>query len=179
METIFTTEKPKRTRWYQEPWMLLVIGGPAIVIMASFYLAFLAYNGADSVIAPDYYKRGLAINQDIRADLAARERGLEAGLKIDESTRAVTLRLAGQGELPPTVELRLARAAGKGNDEIVFNVNLVQSGAGVYLGKLDWPGGLDANAAAMWQVNLKSSEWSLASAWYGPIHTAVSIKPAA
>lgn len=179
MQAIFTTEKPKGTRWYREPWMLLVLGGPAIVIVASIYMAFLAYKGADSVIAPDYYKRGLAINQDIRADLAARERNLEAGLKIDESTRAVTLRLSGQGELPPTVELRLARAAGKGNEEIVFKINLVQSGAGVYIGKLDWPTELDANAAAMWQVNLKGSEWRLASAWYGPVHTAVSIKPAA
>lgn len=179
MQAIFTTDKPKRTRWYQEPWMLLVIGGPAIIILASFYLAFLAYNGADSVIAPDYYKRGLAINQDIRADLAASERGLEAGLKIDQSTHAVTLRLAGQGVLPPTLELRLARAAGKGNDEIVFMVNLVQSASGVYHGKLDWPQALDANAVAMWQVNLKGNDWRLASAWHGPIHAAVSIKPAA
>ncbi|RJG01530.1 FixH family protein [Noviherbaspirillum sedimenti] len=178
MESIFTTEKPQQKHWYQEPWMLLVIGGPAIVIVASFYLAFLAYKGADHVIAPDYYKRGLAINVDIRRDMAARERGLEAGLQIDESTRAVSLRLSGQGSLPPTLALRLSRPAGEGTEEIVLKANLLQAGAGVYRGKLDWPAALDANAAFLWQVNLDGGDWRLTSGWYGPIHAAVTIKPA-
>jgi hypothetical protein len=179
MEAIFTTVKTKQKRWYQEPWLLLVIGGPCIVIVASIYTAILAYRGADHVIAPDYYKRGLAINQDIRRDLVARERGLEAALQIDQSTRAVTLKLAGQGELPPTLALNLARAAGKGAEEIVLKVRLVRSGAGVYLGKLNMPASLDAGEAAMWQVNLDGGDWRLASAWYGPVHAAVAIKPAA
>src|SRR4051812_16446363 len=125
MEAIFTTVKSKQTRWYKEPWLLLVLGGPLIVIVASIYTAILAYRGADHVIAPDYYKRGLAINQDIRRDLVARDRGMEAALQIDQSTHAVTLKLAGQGELPPILMLNLARAAGKGNDEIVLKVRLV------------------------------------------------------
>jgi len=178
MEAIFTTEKPKQTHWYQEPWLLLVFGGPAIVIVAALYTAYLAYHGADGVIAPDYYKRGLAINVDIRHDLVARERGLTAGLQVDQSTRAVTLRLAGKGALPPTLALTVSRPAGKGNEEIVLKANLVQSGAGVYHGKLDWPASLDANAAALWQVNLDGGDWRLTSGWYGPIHAAVSIKPA-
>lgn len=179
MEAIFTTVKPKQNRWYREPWMLLVLGGPLIVIMASLYTGYLAYSGADHVIAPDYYKRGLAINQDIRRDLAARERGLEAALQIEQSTRAVTLKLAGQGELPPMLTMNLSRAAGKGNEEIVFKVQLVQSGAGVYHGRLDVPASMDAGEAAMWQVNLDGGDWRLATAWYGPVHGSVAIKPAA
>lgn len=178
MESIFTTEKPQQKHWYQEPWMLLVIGGPAIVILASFFLMFLAFNGADQVIAPDYYKRGLAINLDIRRDLVARERGLAAGLQIDASTRAVTLRLTGQGVPPPTLKMRLARAAGTGTEEFVFTSDLVQSADGVYHGKLDWPATLDTNAASLWQVNLDGGDWRLASNWYGPIHAGVAIKPA-
>jgi hypothetical protein len=179
MEAIFTTVKPKQPRWYQEPWLLLVIGGPLIVVVASIFTAFLAYKGADHVIAPDYYKRGLAINQDIRRNLVARERGLEGALMIDESTRAITLKLSGQGELPPTLTMSLSRAAGKGNDEIVLKVRLVQSDTGVYLGKLELPTSVNASEAAMWQLSLDGGDWRLASGWYGSIHARVAIKPAA
>lgn len=179
MEAIFTTVKPKQKRWYQEPWMLLVLGGPAIVVVAALYTAFLAYKGADHVIAPDYYKRGLAINQDIHRDLAARERGLQGALQIDESTRAVTFKLSGKGELPATLTLNLSRAAGKGTEEIAFKVRLVQSEAGVYVGKLDLPASLNAGESALWQVNLDGGDWRLTSGWYGPVHAAVAIKPAA
>jgi hypothetical protein len=159
--------------------MLLVLGGPVIVIVAAIYTAFLAYKGADHVIAPDYYKRGLAINQDIRRDLVARERGLAGALQIDESTRAVTFRLSGKGELPPTLTLNLSRAAGKGTEEIVVKVPLVQSEAGVYAGRLNLPPSLNGAESAMWQVNLDGGDWRLATGWYGPVHAAVAIKPAA
>ncbi len=179
MESILKTEKPQAARWYREPWMWLIVGGPAIIVVASIFMAYLAFDGADQVVAPDYYKRGLAINQDIRRDLTARERGMAADLQINAETAAVTLRLSGQGELPPTLAMTLSRAAGKGSDEITLKMNLVQAGAGIYHGKLNLPAGVDGNAAVLWQVNLDGGDWRLASGWYGPVHAGITMKPAA
>lgn len=178
METLFTTVKPKSTPWYREPWVWLVIAGPAIVIVAGIITTFIAFSGADKVIAPDYYKRGLAINKDIRRDMVAQERGLTADMKIDEATDAISLQVRGQGELPTALMMQVFRAVGNGNDEIILTAQLVQAEPGLYRGKLVLPENPAAREPALWQVNLESTDWRLSSGWYGLIHDAVAIKAA-
>ncbi len=176
MDSILHTEKSKPVRWYHEPWAWLVVGGPAIIVVASLFMAYLAFSGADYVVAPDYYKRGLAINQDIRRDLTASEREMAADLRIDQATHAITLKLSGKGKLPATLQLTVSRPAGNGDKEIVLQSTLVPSAAGTYHGKLNLPAGLDADAVVMWQANLDGGDWRLASAWFGPVHAGILLK---
>ncbi len=178
MAPIFTTHKTKGPRWHQEPWVWLVLGVPVIAILSSIYLAFLAFDGADTVIAPDYYKRGLAINKDIRRDFVAQERELAADFQVDASTQAITLRLAGKGEMPATLALEIFRAVGNGADEIVFKTTLVQAASGLYRGKLAIGAEAKLSDPALWQVNLESGEWRLSSGWYGLVHDAVALRAA-
>lgn len=62
--------------WYREPWLLLVLGGPLLVVLACVATIWLAYNGADPVVDKNYYQSGLRINQELdkRAKLEALER---------------------------------------------------------------------------------------------------------
>ncbi len=70
-------QAPKQPdRWYREPWLLLVLGGPLLVVVACVITFWLAYHGADPVLDKNYYQNGLRINQELdkRAKLEAMER---------------------------------------------------------------------------------------------------------
>lgn len=58
--------------WYREPWLLLVVGGPALVIVACAVTLYLAISRPDPLVNKDYYRDGLRINQIMAAEEAAR-----------------------------------------------------------------------------------------------------------
>ena len=49
--------------WYREPWPWLIMAGPLAVVLASIVTVWLAVKSDDGVVAGDYYKRGLLVNQ--------------------------------------------------------------------------------------------------------------------
>ncbi len=71
------------TRWFSHRWPWLLMLGPAIVVVAGSYTCYLAFHNADPLVVGDYYKRGKAINQDLRRDLVALERRMEVSLDYD------------------------------------------------------------------------------------------------
>jgi uncharacterized protein len=40
-------------RWYREPWPWLLMAGPAIVVVAGLYTAYLAVTTNDALVAGD------------------------------------------------------------------------------------------------------------------------------
>ncbi len=64
--------------WYHEPWPWLLMAGPAAVIVAGVITTYLAVVTNDGLVADDYYKRGLAINQTLSRDAVARQLGHRA-----------------------------------------------------------------------------------------------------
>ncbi len=122
--------------WYREPWPWLLMAGPLAVIVAGMATLWLAMRSDDGLVADDYYKRGLAINQTLaRGDLAARL-GYRAGVTFDADGRRVTVALSGGAPLPPHVVLRLAHPTRAGMDQVV---TLRASAAGTYSGELRQP----------------------------------------
>ncbi|MDB5861296.1 MAG: hypothetical protein JWQ76_4985 [Ramlibacter sp.] len=66
--------KPTQTPgepWWRHGYLWLVISGPAVVVVAGLATAVIAVHGADPVVASDYYRRGIEINQQL-----ARERAM-------------------------------------------------------------------------------------------------------
>jgi hypothetical protein len=49
--------------WYREPWPWLLIAGPLLVVVACMVTTVIAIRSDDGVVAGDYYKRGLLVNQ--------------------------------------------------------------------------------------------------------------------
>jgi uncharacterized protein len=62
-----TSDKKK---WWQYGYVWMIIGGPAIVVVASFITAYLAVTRPDPAI-DDYYRKGMEINKTIDAENAA------------------------------------------------------------------------------------------------------------
>ncbi|MCW7537780.1 FixH family protein [Aquabacterium sp. A7-Y] len=57
---------PAARRWWREPTMWLVAGGPAAVVLAGVATTIIAVTRPDPVLAEDYYRRGIEINQTLR-----------------------------------------------------------------------------------------------------------------
>lgn len=113
------SENPAARPWYREPWPWILMAGPFIVIVAGMITLWLALEASDGLVADDYYKRGLAINQTLSRERLALERHYRAKVTFSADARRVRVMLSGSGALPPAVQLRLAHPTRAGMDELV------------------------------------------------------------
>jgi len=93
--------------WYREPWPWLLMAGPAIVIVAGFYTLWLAVRSDDGLVADDYYKRGLAINQTLLRAQRAEQLTLAARVEPGVDGGVVRVTVTGGAALPAILRLRL------------------------------------------------------------------------
>jgi uncharacterized protein len=134
MNTI--AEKRIAVPWYREPWPWLLMAGPALVIVAGFVTLWLAIRSDDGLVADDYYKRGLAINQTLARAQTARRGNLRAQATFDMTAGRVRVELSG-AELPPdALRLRLVHPTRAISDQQVL---MREVSRGVYEGNLMQP----------------------------------------
>lgn len=122
--------------WYREPWPWLLMAGPFAVVVAGFFTLWLAIRSDDGLVADDYYKRGLAINQMLsRAQLAA-QLNLSARIVVGPDARRVRVAVAGNSDLPDELRLRLVHPTRSVADQSII---LHAAAPGVYAGDLPAP----------------------------------------
>lgn len=81
------------TPWYRHRWPWLLMSGPAVVVVAGIFTAWLAISRADALVADDYYKQGKAINKDLRRDHEAQRLGAAIGIGYDPAAAVLRGRL--------------------------------------------------------------------------------------
>src|SRR4029077_10158883 len=141
--------------WYREPWVWFLISGPVIAIVGSFVSLGIAIATDDGVVADDYYKRGLEVNQVLRREARARELRLAATASI--SGAAVTVALRGTNQIFPDLRLRLVHPTRSGLDQTVT----LRAAGGHYEGKA-----LHLNGSApLLVLEDAGSTWRLAGTW--------------
>ncbi|MEF8721229.1 hypothetical protein E4Q23_06725 [Candidatus Accumulibacter phosphatis] len=159
--------------WYREPWPWLIMLGPAVVIVAGVATAYLAVISNDGLVADDYYKQGLAINQRSERHLRAAELGLEAELILggDRDRIRVLLRAKEGTPLPATLSLRITHPTRPGFDQ---SVSMRSEGGGVYGAKL-------LPIHGRWHLVLEDEqqEWLLAGDWESDKQPALRLIPSA
>ena len=172
--------KVKKDYWFKEPWMILVIGGPFFVVVACMFTINLAFNGADQVVAKDYYSQGLMINTNLMRDAKARELNLKAQLQIDFTANTINMRLSSKQIMPDTVQLSLASsgAANGSVEEIIRRLPMHQTSAGNYVGALKSEERLNLTSTSLYHAKLETNEWRLTGDWYHPQKQALELVPA-
>lgn len=97
------SEKP----WYRHsgPWLLMA--GPFIVVLAGLATAWIAAHNADELVADDYYKRGKAVNMDLKRDTAASQMQLTADLFMSDDHRHLRLQIKGHPGFKSPAQLKL------------------------------------------------------------------------
>ena len=60
MQNVPTTSSPP---WWKYGHVWMVLSGPAVVVLASFFTFYLAYRGMDTLVDEEYYRKGVELNQ--------------------------------------------------------------------------------------------------------------------
>ncbi len=127
------------------------MAGPFVVVVASLASAWLAIKSDDGVVAQDYYKQGLLINQ--RLERAAPDPGRRVGATLSVSASGeARVRIEGLVDAPKSLRLRLAHPATVTREQIVI---LKASPDGDYVGTLP------EQTPGRWIVTLESDTWRL------------------
>ncbi len=153
--------------WYREPWPWILISLPATAVVAGIATVWIAATNADGLVVGDYYKAGLAINQTLARDEAARQQALTAS--IAQTDGALSLRLAGRLQTyPEQLALTLAHPTRPGMDQAIA---LQHAGGGLYRAPLP------AMAAGKWHAQLTdpAAAWRLAGVLHTPFGEAVTL----
>jgi hypothetical protein len=131
------------------------MAGPAIIVVACLSMVALAIRTDDGLVADDYYKRGLAVNQTLERAARGAALALAATVSIDGDGGA-TVALDGGGDAPdahpPSLRLRLAHPTRAGDDRAAV---LARVGEGRYRGRVE---PLDAGR---WRVIVETDRWRL------------------
>jgi hypothetical protein len=169
MDAILLQQKSKKDLWYKEPWLLLVVGGPLLVVCASIATGVLAWRGSDKVVAEDYYKQGLMINKDIQRDAKARELGLSGTIALDIAAGKLKMDLTGSKDLPEIVQVSLA-SSGKSSavTEVIRRLPMKQVQPGKYEGDLKESSNQALNSVKLLHVKVETTEWRLTADWFDP-----------
>lgn len=144
-------------RWYHEPWPWLLMAGPAAVIVAGAITVYLAIVSNDGLVADDYYKRGLAINQTLARDAAAHSRDYQA--RIEFAGDFARVRVSFEHGVPASEPLVL-RLAHPGRPALDRVLPLIPEADGSYAATFP------ALSAGRWQVILEDAAqlWRLTGA---------------
>ena len=120
--------------WYREPWPWLLMAGPFAVVVAGFVTLWLAIRSDDGLVADDYYKRGLAINQTLSRAHRAAQLNLSARITFGADVRSVRVAVAGNHALPDMLRLQLVHPTRSVADQSIL---LHAVTPGVYAGDLN------------------------------------------
>lgn len=153
--------------WYRERWPWLLMAGPAAVVVAGTFTAVLAVTSSDGLVSDDYYKAGLAVNQDLRRDRAAAEGHYAAQVMISPDGGRVRVILTGEA-MPQKMTLKIVHPTRAGADQ---SAALAQTGPGIYEAPLQ------PASAGTWIVVLEGPDWRLGGNWHAGRESAVRLAP--
>ena len=151
------------TPWYREPWPWILMAGPAAVVVAGMVTVWIAFATSDGLVAPDYYKQGLAVNKVLAKEETAERLGLRAGVALAGDRHRISVSL--EGVEPRDLIVHMTHATRSGHD---VALRLARVGPGRYEAAVpqDLPAG-------RWNFNLEGprdgtrGEWRLAGEWNG------------
>jgi len=92
------------------PVMWAMIGIPLATIVASAVTIFLAVDGAEPKLPPQYVSEGKALEADLALGEAARLAGIRAALTIEPAGRIEVNLVSSKGDLPQSLRLRMTHA---------------------------------------------------------------------
>lgn len=147
-------------RWYREPWPWLLMVAPLMSVIGGIAMVFVSLASNDGLVADDYYRQGLAINQQLTRDSAAAAGHYRAHLLFTPSLDRARVTLSGD-TVPRALLMRLSHPTRAGFDRVV---TLRAAGHGMYESELP------PLAPGRWRVAIEDegSTWRLAGEWHVP-----------
>jgi len=169
MNPSLTVARQRTAPWYAHRWPWLLMLGPVIVIVAGVFTGWLAYTRQDAMVVGDYYKKGKAINQELKRDRVASSMRLSLAARYDAQAGVLRGELASFGRpLAAPFRLSLSHSTLPEKDVTLQVTPDAQGRFAVSLPVLE---------PARWQLVAEGGEqtWRLASTWQWPAQPAVIV----
>jgi len=161
--------------WYREPWPWFLMSGPALVVVAAIFTAWLAVRSSDGLVDDDYYKQGLAVDKQMARSAEALDLGLSAEVVFGGDGSDLRLFLTAQKTVaqPEILQLRIVHPTRAGGDQ---SVKLTKDAAGYYVGRLTTP-----LSGARWHLVLEDEgrHWRITGDWRRQTQGAARLSAAA
>lgn len=141
-------------RWYQEPYVWLVVAIPFSSVVVGSILLWFALQSQDGLVVDDYYKHGLEINRKLSRDVTARQYNLNSTLTFntDSGRLHVMLEANPNFNYPESMQLGLYHATRPGFDREVGLNRISDKG---------YTGILPDIIAGRWYLTIWSGRWRL------------------
>ncbi len=155
--------------WYKHFWPWVVFGLPAIAVVAGVTTVFIAQHKPDTLVLDNYYKEGLAINQELSRDRRAAELGLSAQCTyLDQRLR---VQVSADEALPDSTLVVTLLHPTLADQDLNLTLNRVGNGA--------YEGFVPELASGNWHVNLEPQDraWRLAGRWQLPQSSGFTLEP--
>lgn len=136
------------TPWYQQGWPWLLIALPASAVIGGILTVIIAVNSPNALVVDDYYKAGLAINQQKHRIQAADDMQLTGLVRGDNGVLSVTLN-ARQAITDDTLTLQIIHAT---RSELDRTLTLQRAADGSYRA------GLASLPAGNWYLTLHNPD---------------------
>lgn len=139
------------TPWYRQFWPWFIMALPFSAVVASFATLIIATHDPDGLVADNYYKEGLAINQELERDRHAAALGLTGLARIDSTNHKLILTLENptHAALASDIELRMIHPTRPHLDRTLVLVREADN---------RWTATLEAAAPGRWHLQLESAE---------------------
>ena len=137
--------------WYRQFWPWFIMALPFTAVIASFITLIIAAHDPDGLVADEYYKEGIAINQVLERDRQAAALGLIGLVRIDVLRHKLILTLEGPAAATQAADivLRMIHPTRPNLDRTL----LLTREAGNR-----WSAPLDHAAPGRWHVLLESAQ---------------------
>ncbi|MFN2309853.1 MAG: FixH family protein [Gammaproteobacteria bacterium] len=145
------TPTPPSIPWYRQFWPWFVMTPPLTAVIAGIATVFIAAHDPDGLVTDDYYKQGLAINDELGRERRAAELGLSALARVGPDGR-LSLSLEGARGPVEDIVLRLVHPTRPHHDR---TLNLTRETGN------RWSAELGSLAPGRWHLLLDSA----AGAW--------------
>jgi len=103
------------TPWYRSKWPWLLMLAPAFALFGGIAMLVVAFASNDGLVAEDYYKQGLTINQQLQRERRASALDLSAQLQFSPGRALLQLSVPG----PTVLRVRFVHPTRAANDHEV------------------------------------------------------------
>ncbi len=146
------TEAASKSRpWYKEPYVWMLIGFPASSVIVCSILLTLAVNTKDTLVRDNYYKDGLAMNQEFKWDHKARNMDIRVEL-ITEGNAARLNIVNSRLDMPTTLQVKFSHPTLQSKDRDAFLQRIP--------GSKSYQGFIDEIVEGRYYIQVESSEQS-------------------
>ncbi|UTH74884.1 FixH family protein [Chromobacterium sp. IIBBL 290-4] len=154
-----TAHHPPRP-WYREPWPWILFGIPLVSIIVGVFFLITAIRSDDGLVTDDYYKKGKAINMELRRDKVAAQMGLSGQLMFGNDGRSLRLITTSKAQLPDTLTLKMIHPA---QDDFDQGAEMTLTGPNLYQGVLS----KELVTANHWYVQVEDHDkkWRIVGEW--------------